>query len=62
VLRRRPDEDHVLPLRGMDVGAEGEVVRLGAESWLGLSEQESRIDKWNVCRVQAAAICGSPLK
>ena len=32
------------------------------ESWLGLSEQESRVDKWNVCQVQAAAICGSHLK
>jgi len=31
-------------------------------SWLGLSEQELRVDKWNICRVQAAAICGSQLK
>jgi len=32
------------------------------ESWLGLSEQECRVDKWNICLVQAAAICGSQLK
>ena len=30
--------------------------------WLGLSEQRLGLDKWNVCRVQAAAICGMPLK
>ena len=35
---------------------------LSLQSWLGLSEQDSRVDKWNVCRVQAAAICGSQLK
>jgi len=33
-----------------------------AESWLGLSEQVFRIDRWRVCRVQAAAICGSLVK
>jgi len=33
-----------------------------AQSWLGLSEQEFRVDKWNICLVQAAAICGSQLK
>jgi hypothetical protein len=33
-----------------------------AESWLGLSEQEFRVDKWNICLVHAAAICGSQLK
>jgi len=32
------------------------------ESWLGLSEQEFRVDKWNVCLVHAAAIRGSQLK
>ena len=32
------------------------------ESWLRLSEQNSRVDKWIICRVQAAAICGSQLK
>src|SRR3954447_12197179 len=32
------------------------------ESWLGLSEQVFRIDRWRVCRVQAAAICGSLVK
>jgi two-component system cell cycle response regulator DivK len=31
-------------------------------SWLGLSEQVCRLDKWSVCRVQATAICGSRLK
>jgi membrane protein DedA with SNARE-associated domain len=30
--------------------------------WLGLSEQALRLDRWNVCRVQAAAICGSLVK
>jgi hypothetical protein len=33
-----------------------------ALSWLGLSEQELRVDKWNICLVHAAAICGSQLK
>lgn len=34
---------------------------LGARCRLGtvLSEQLFRLDKWNVCRVQAASICGS---
>jgi len=32
------------------------------QSWLGLSEQVFRIDRWRVCRVQAAAICGSLVK
>ena len=32
------------------------------ESWLGLSEQALRLDKWSVCRVQAAAICDSLVK
>jgi hypothetical protein len=32
------------------------------ESWLGLFEQFFRFDKWNACRVQAAAICDSRLK
>jgi hypothetical protein len=34
----------------------------GGQSWLGLSEQEIRVDKWNICLVHAAAICGSQLK
>jgi hypothetical protein len=39
------------------------VSRLKAtESWLGLSEPEFRVDKWNICLVHAAAICGSQLK
>ena len=33
-----------------------------AQSWLGLFEQFFRFDKWNACRVQAAAICDSRLK
>jgi hypothetical protein len=32
------------------------------QRWLGLSEQALRLDKWSVCRVQAAAICGSLVK
>ncbi len=32
------------------------------ESWLGLSEQCVRFDKWNPYQVQGAAICGSRLK
>jgi len=32
------------------------------QRWLGLSEQRFGLDKWNVYRVQAAAICGKPLK
>ena len=32
------------------------------KSWLGLFEQFFRFDKWNACRVQAAAICDSRLK
>ena len=32
------------------------------ESWLGLSEQELRVNKWNIGLVHAAAICGSQLK
>jgi hypothetical protein len=32
------------------------------QSWLGLFEQFFRFDKWNACRVQAAAICDSRLK
>jgi hypothetical protein len=34
----------------------------GEQSWLGLFEQFFRFDKWNACRVQAAAICDSRLK
>jgi hypothetical protein len=34
----------------------------GHESWLGLSEQFFRVGRWRVCRVQAAAICGSLVK
>jgi phosphatidylserine/phosphatidylglycerophosphate/cardiolipin synthase-like enzyme len=34
----------------------------GRKSWLGLFEQFFRFDKWNACRVQAAAICDSRLK
>jgi hypothetical protein len=30
--------------------------------WLGLSEQRFGWDKWNAYRIQAAAICGKPLK
>ncbi len=33
-----------------------------SERWLGLSEQRLGLNKWNVCRVQAAAICGKPPK
>ena len=38
--------------------------RLGAvsERWLRLFEQIFWFDKWNACRVQAAAICGGQLK
>ena len=36
--------------------------RFDQVSWLGLSEQEFRVDKWNICLVHAAAICGSQLK
>ena len=32
------------------------------ESWLGLFGQVFRLDRWSVCRVQAAAICGSRVK
>jgi hypothetical protein len=32
------------------------------KSWLGLFEQSFWFDKWNACRVQAAAICDSQLK
>ncbi len=32
------------------------------QSWLGLSEQCVRFDKWNPYQVQGAAICGSRLK
>jgi hypothetical protein len=35
---------------------------LRKQSWLGLFEQFFRFDKWNACRVQAAAICDSRLK
>jgi hypothetical protein len=35
---------------------------LARERWLGLSEQRLGLNKWNVCRVQAAAICGKPPK
>ena len=30
--------------------------------WPGLSEQGFGLDKWSVCRVQAAAICGNRVK
>jgi hypothetical protein len=32
------------------------------ESWLGLFGQVFGLDRWSVCRVQAAAICGSRVK
>jgi hypothetical protein len=32
------------------------------KSWLGLFEQFSGFYKWGLCRVQAAARCGSLLK
>ena len=35
---------------------------LDVESWLGLSEQAFRLDRWSICRAQAAAICGSRVK
>jgi len=34
----------------------------GQKSWLGLSEQVLRLDRWSACRVQAAAVCDSRLK
>jgi hypothetical protein len=34
----------------------------GPKRWLGLFEQVFRLDKWSVCRIQAAAICGSRVK
>ena len=39
-----------------------EVVADVLESWLGLSEQVFRLDRWSVCRVQAAVIRGSRVK
>jgi transposase len=33
-----------------------------AQRWFGLSEQRFGLDKWHLCRVQAAAICCKPLK
>jgi hypothetical protein len=48
-----------------NAGYHGRVAPSGmaqAKGWLGLSEQELRVDKWNICLVQAAAICGSQLK
>ena len=32
------------------------------QSWLGLFGQVFRLDRWSVCRVQAAAICGRRVK
>jgi hypothetical protein len=32
------------------------------KSWLGLFGQVFRLDRWSVCRVQAAGICGSRVK
>lgn len=32
------------------------------QTWLRLFEQIFSLDKWNACRVQAAAICSSRLK
>jgi hypothetical protein len=32
------------------------------QSWLGLFGQVFGLDRWSVCRVQAAAICGSRVK
>src|SRR5690349_25102617 len=40
----------------------GRLIGRSAKSWLGLSEQFFRLDRWNLCRVQAAAICGSRVK
>ena len=34
----------------------------GFKRWLRLFEQIFWFDKWNACRVQAAAICGGQLK
>ena len=45
-----------------EVGVEDGSEVGGEESWLGLSEQVLRLDRWSVCRVQAAAVCGSRLK
>jgi hypothetical protein len=48
------------PKRGY---VEAKVVHsFGRESWLGLCGQVFRLDRWSVCRVQAAAICGSRVK
>jgi hypothetical protein len=35
---------------------------VGPQSWLGLFGQVFRLDRWSVCRVQAAAICGRRVK
>ena len=45
----------------LDFAEDQEGIRLKL-SWLGLFEQFFRFDKWNACRVQAAAICDSRLK
>ena len=46
------------------VGAPVEITpwRIVAQRWLGLSEQCFVSDRWSVCPVQAAALCGSRVK
>jgi len=44
------------------IQASNSLEKMLAQSWLGLFEQFFRFDKWNACRVQAAAICDSRLK
>ena len=44
-----------------ELGVSRKVVRK-VQSWLCLSEQRFVSDRWSVCPVQAAALCGSRVK
>ncbi len=47
---------------GFGSAPEGVPGSVDIQRWLGLSEQRFVSDKWSVCPVQAAALCGSRVK
>jgi hypothetical protein len=60
--RETPQRPWYCALRHGRVGRRQANQTSGPESWLGLFGQVFRLDRWSVCRVQAAAICGRRVK